>query len=260
MKISCVTASYVADLLGYPGTIDWGKAMERIIQAPLLETVEGMLTRLAPARLEGIEFWFPHIWPARITPAAASEIRKLLDGYGMVCAACAGGVSDPAEDPYGAAATFHTTRLMEAPLIAGHFEPKAVPGLGALGKKYGILSAFENGGEKDVDEIIQAMRGGNEWIAANLDTGNLAAQGGDPVKAARVLGSQIKHVHLKDVPAVGSHDCVAIGSGIVDVKGVIQELKACGYDGWLSIEIETADHDPTEEIILSAERIRGYLA
>jgi sugar phosphate isomerase/epimerase len=128
-----------------------------------------------------------------------------------------------------------------------------------LGKKYGILSAFENGGEKNVDEILSAMRGGNEWIGANLDTGNLAAQGGDPVKAARVLGKQIKHVHFKDVPAVGSHDCVAIGSGIVDVKGVIRELKACGYDGWLSIEIETAGHDPTEEIIISVERIRRYL-
>jgi sugar phosphate isomerase/epimerase len=259
MKISCVTASYVADLLGYPGTIDWGKAMEAIIQAPLLETVAGMLKRLEPARLDGIEFWFPHIWPEKITPSTASEIQKLLHERGMVCAACAGGVSNPADDPYGAAATFQTTRLMEASLIAGHFEPRAVPGLGELGKKFGVLSAFENGGEKDVEEILAAIRGGNEWIGANLDTGNLAAQGGDPVEAARVLGLQIKHVHFKDVPAVGSHDCVAIGSGIVDVKGVMKELKSCGYNGWLSIEIETADHDPTEEIILSAERIRALL-
>jgi sugar phosphate isomerase/epimerase len=66
----------------------------------------------------------------------------------------------------------------------------------------------------------------------------------------------IKHVHFKDVPAVGSHNCVAIGSGIVDVKGVLKELKACGYEGWLSIEIETSDHDPTEEILTSSERIR----
>jgi sugar phosphate isomerase/epimerase len=75
----------------------------------------------------------------------------------------------------------------------------------------------------------------------------------------RVLGRQIKHVHFKDVPAVGSHDCVAIGSGIVDVKGVLRELKTCDYDGWLSIEIETADHDPTDEIIQSAETLRALL-
>ena len=66
-------------------------------------------------------------------------------------------------------------------------------------------------------------------------------------------------MHLKDVPAVGSHDCVAIGEGVVDVKGVIKELKASGYEGWLSIEIETTDHDPSDEIIQSAETIRALL-
>ena len=35
MKLSCVTASYVADLIGYPGTIDWGLASETIEGAPL---------------------------------------------------------------------------------------------------------------------------------------------------------------------------------------------------------------------------------
>ena len=134
-----------------------------------------------------------------------------------------------------------------------------MPGLGTLGEKYGVVSAFENGNEKSVEEIQSAIRGGSAWIAANLDTGNLAGQGGDPVKATRVLGRQIKHVHFKDVPAAGSHDCVAIGEGIVDVKGVIKELKASGYEGWLSIEIETVDHDPTDEIIRSAETIRALL-
>jgi sugar phosphate isomerase/epimerase len=259
MKISCVTASYVADVLEYPGSVDWGLASQKIIQAPLLETINEMLTRLAPAHLEGIEFWFPHIWPDKLTPVSAGKILKMLHEYGMVCAACAGGVEDPAKDPYGASATFQTTRLLEASLIAGHFEPSAVPGLGTLGEKYGVISAFENGNEKSVEEIQSAIRGGSAWIAANLDTGNLAGQGGDPVKAARVLGRQIKHVHFKDVPAVGSHDCVAIGKGVVDVKGVIKELKASGYEGWLSIEIETADRDPTDEIIQSAETIRALL-
>jgi sugar phosphate isomerase/epimerase len=37
---------------------------------------------------------------------------------------------------------------------------------------------------------------------------------------------------------------------------VLRELKACGYDGWLSIEVETGDRDPTEAILSSAETIR----
>ena len=45
MKLSCVTASYVADLLGYPGAIDWTLASERMQQAPMVATIEGMRSR-----------------------------------------------------------------------------------------------------------------------------------------------------------------------------------------------------------------------
>ena len=256
MKLSCVTASYVADLLGYPGEIDWGLAMETITRAPMLETIDGMLDRLAPARLDGIEFWYPHVWPANITPALASEIRKRLAARGMVCCACAGSVGDPEEDPYGCEERFQTASLLEAPLIAAHLDARAVPQLGELGARYRVRVAYENGSDKDAGQMLSAISGGNEWIGANIDTGNMAAQGGDPVQAIRELGSRIMHVHFKDVPAVGSHACVAIGTGIVDVPGVIRELQACGYDGWLSIEVETGDHDPTDEILASAETIR----
>lgn len=259
MEISCVTASYAADLLGYPGNIDWSLAHETIIQTPLLETVESILNRLKPARLDGIELWFPHIWPAKITPVLAGKIRRRLHELGMVCSACAGSVGNPDKDFYGSEAIFQTTRLLDAPLIAGHFESGAVPALGNLCARYGIWAAFENGLEKNVAEIRAAIQDDNPWIGANLDTGNLAAQGGDPVKALRDLGNRIMHVHVKDVPEVGSHRCVAVGSGIVDVRGIVRELKRNDYDGWLSIEIETEDHDPTDEIIASVEILRSLV-
>ena len=102
MKLSCVTASYVNDLLGYPtGGIDWGLATETVQQAPVLETLDGILDRLAPANLDGIEIWYPHIWPSKITPTLASEIRRRLAAHGMVCCACAGSVGDPEKDPSG---------------------------------------------------------------------------------------------------------------------------------------------------------------
>ena len=174
----------------------------------------------------------------------------------MVCCACAGSVGDPKQDPYGCEELFQTARLLDAPLIAGHLHPHTVPGLGELGARYGIRVVYENGSDKDAAQMLTAIQGGNEWIGINLDTGNMATQGGDPVQAIRELGQRIVHVHFKDVPAVGSHDCVAIGTGIVDVPGVIGELKTCGYDGWLSIEVETSDHDPTKDILSSVETIR----
>ena len=256
MRLSCVTASYVADLLDYPGKIDWTLASRKIIEAPLLETLDSLLDRLAPAQLDGIEIWYPHVWPDKITPALASMVRRRLAGRGMVCCACAGSLGDPAKDPYTTEELFQTAALLRAPVIAGHLEPGVAARLGPLCAAYHLRVGYENGGDRDAAEMLAAMQGAGEWVGAALDTGNLAAQGGDPVRAVRELGERVIHVHFKDVPAVGSHDCVALGTGIVDVAGVIGELKACGYDGWLSIEVETGDRDPTDEIIASAETVR----
>jgi sugar phosphate isomerase/epimerase len=256
MKLSCVTASYVADLIGYPGEIDWGLASETIERAPVMETLNGILDRLAPARLDGLEIWFPHVSPSNLTPALASQVRHGLAARGMVCNACAGGMADPKTEPYACDEAFQVAQLLKAPLIAGHLPPAAVARLCRVAASYGVRLAFENSSEKSEAKILAAIQDGDEWVGANLDTGNLAAQGGDPVRAVRALGKRITHVHLKDVPTVGSHECVAFGAGIVDVKGVFRELKACGYNGWLSIEVETGDRDPTEEILSSAETIR----
>jgi len=259
MQLSCVTASYVGDVLGYPGELDWGRAMALMAQGPLLETIEGILARLAPARLDGIEFFFPHIAPTSITPALATEVARRLEERGMVCCACAGGLPDPAHDPWGCAALFQTARLLEAPLIAGHIHVQALAPLSAMCRRFGVRVAYENGSERDAQQMLTAVGGGDEWVGMNIDTGNMAAQGGDPVRAIYELGSRIIHVHFKDVPAVGSHDCVALGQGIVDIPGVVRALRDVGYAGWLSIEIETGDHDPTGEIVESAKTLRRLL-
>ena len=256
MKLSCVTASYVAELIGYPGDVDWGLAARRIEEAPLLETLADLLARLAPARLDGLEPWFPHVAPSKLTPALATQVRRLLSARGMTVCACAGSVGDPERNPDGTEECFQVARMLQAPLIAAHMSAATVPHLAPYCERHGVRIGFENGHEGSAEEIMAALAAGGDWLGANLDTGNLAAQGGDPVYAVRRLGPRINHVHLKDVPAIGAHDCVALGTGIVDVAGVLRELKASGYDGWLSVEIETGDHDPTEEIIASAETVR----
>jgi L-ribulose-5-phosphate 3-epimerase len=257
MKLSFVTASYVADPLGYPGPIDWGLAAQRLAEGPMLEQIEDMLTRLARAKLDGIEIWHPHAHPGKLTAALAAEIGALLAGKGMSCPAYAGGIGGSAGDALGDEAGFLAAGLLGAGVVAAHLPAAAVAALAPSAARHRIGIAFENGHEKDAYEILAAIGQGGRWVGANLDTGNLAGAGGDPVRAVRELGRRISHVHFKDVPAVGSHDCVAVGTGIVDARGVIRELRSVGYDGWLSIEVETGDRDPTEDIIASAETLRG---
>jgi len=259
MKISCVTASYVADLMYYPGEIDWTLATERIVSAPLMSTIDDIMDRLSPVALDGIEFWYPHVWPQNLTLGLVSEIRRRLGGLGMKCSALAGGIADPDKSPYSVEELFQAAYLLESPLIAGHMSADVVPKLSGLCAKYGVAVGYENALEKSGSDIVKLIQTGDEWVGATLDTGNLVSRGGDPVRAVRELGERLMHVHLKDVPAVGSQDCVALGQGIVDVAGVIHQLQGIGYDDWLSIEVETADRDPTDDILISVDVVRSIL-
>jgi inosose dehydratase len=79
------------------------------------------------------------------------------------------------------------------------------------------------------------MLGNPPSLGVNLDTGNSWIGGGDPVEMARVFKDKIHHVHWKDlgeewVPKRGTaYGCgfstIALGDGVIDIKGVCEVLK-----------------------------------
>lgn len=85
-----------------------------------------------------------------------------------------------------------------------------------------------------------------------LDTGHLLIGGGDPVEAITSWGSRINQVHLKDATLSAFAEIVqdggsttdiwvrevfpALGRGDVDIPGVVSELTAIGYQGWIVVE------------------------
>ena len=89
-------------------------------------------------------------------------------------------------------------------------------------------------------------------IGLCLDTGHLLLGGGEPVAAARQWAARINHVHLKDarrsvmagivaddapVTAIWSRDAfVPLGTGDLDLDGVVRALRETGYGGWLVVE------------------------
>jgi sugar phosphate isomerase/epimerase len=238
--------------------MDGKLANEAAIRAPVLEVIDRMLERLAPAWLDGVELWYNHIWPGTITPVMAGEIRKRLAARDMVCCACAGSPGNPNLDIYGSEARFQTANLLHAPLIAGDVSSGALRELNHLCARYQVRLAYENHPEQEAKQILEVIQEGSEWIGVALDTGSLVQRGGDPAQAIGEIGNRLMHVHLRDVPALGSDKSVAIGTGLVDTPAVIRELQKRGYDGWLSIEVPIEDHDPTEAILASAETIRQF--
>jgi L-ribulose-5-phosphate 3-epimerase len=79
---------------------------------------------------------------------------------------------------------------------------------------------------------------GSERVAAYLDVGNTLATG-YPEHWINVLGPRIRRVHFKDYRrAVGGVDgfCDLL-SGDVNWAGVMKELKAASYQGWVTAEM-----------------------
>lgn len=89
-------------------------------------------------------------------------------------------------------------------------------------------------------------------VSLCLDTGHMFLAGIDPLEVARSAPDRIAHVHLKDVDreaaarvragqvpfrrAVRSGLFRPLGSGDVDVGGVITALESAGYQGWYVLE------------------------
>lgn len=94
-------------------------------------------------------------------------------------------------------------------------------------------------------------------FASGLDTGHAAYAGVDPTALVRRHGDRIRHVHCKYVrrevlarvraddmsflDAVLDGVFTVPGDGCIDFSGVLAELAAAAYDGWLVVE---AEQDP----------------
>jgi inosose dehydratase len=96
-----------------------------------------------------------------------------------------------------------------------------------------------------------------------LDVGHYLVGGGDPVTALRQYGERVSHVHLKDVDpgvlgrlrsreigsfadAVRKRLFTELGSGMLDVDGVLGVLAERRYDGWLMVEQDSGWPPPAE--------------
>jgi sugar phosphate isomerase/epimerase len=260
MRISFVTASYVAEAVGYPGQgFNWGEAERATVEATTPSTMEHILARLAPAQLDGIELWGGHALALARERDSIAETKAILARHGLVGTACAGGLGSAARDPASAERVFQAAQSFDLPIIASWVSRESAPIVAELAERYNIRVGDENHPERDAAALKETIAGYEEWIGVALDTGNLAVQGGDPVKAIYDLGEALIYLHFKDILPGGGHTCCALGQGIVDAQGVVRALREVGYEGVLSIEIETIDHDPTEEIIESAQLLRELL-
>jgi len=130
-----------------------------------------------------------------------------------------------------------------------------------------MWSQFEN--RREIDFVMQNTN--PKYVYFVLDTGHITMAGMDPVELARKLGHRIVEFHMKDVKPEnrggaktrleamdGMNDpCFfPLGKGGVDFPALKAHLDNIGWQGWLTVELDTSPWRPPKE---SARMSKDYL-
>jgi sugar phosphate isomerase/epimerase len=149
--------------------------------------------------------------------------------------------------------------------------PRVVDGLQTLGahaKGSGVTVLIESHGDfTDSASLLEILKATSLPTVALLWDAHhtFVAAKEDPAQTYKVLGSYVKHTHLKDSRPEGSDvRYVLTGSGVVPVKDTVAVLVRNGYRGYYGFEWEKAWHPTIEEPEVAfphfVEQMRRYLA
>jgi 3-oxoisoapionate decarboxylase len=128
----------------------------------------------------------------------------------------------------------------------------------------GVTLALENHIDFTSSEVVRVVEAvGSESLKVNFDTGNTIRLFEDPVEAAVRLAPYTVSTHTKDIATRGKGGAPSdnftwwpscpIGEGVIDMVGVVDALRAGGFDGCLGVEIDLVGEQwvsqPEEEIV-----------
>ena len=111
----------------------------------------------------------------------------------------------------------------------------------------------------DPEYILSVVKDRDPRIGSCADIGHWVRSGVKPVDAVRILKGRIFDSHMKDLHefSPGGHD-VPFGTGVSDIKAVLDEYKAQDYSGPLQIEYEYKMEDNLAEVKASIDFVRAY--
>ncbi|MHC4116949.1 MAG: sugar phosphate isomerase/epimerase family protein [Planctomycetota bacterium] len=186
-------------------------------------------------------------------------VKAKCAALGIQCAAIGGGVKDGVDFAYAAGAKIVRSGVPkdETKRWVDYARERGIiivihPHIGQRGRP----------GEIETREDMLRYLDERPGIFACPDTGHLALCGSDPVRTIRDLGERCRYVHLKDIrPEMvgkrtreGEKFC-ELGTGALDLKGVLKALEDIDYSGWIMVERDSRGPD----YVQSARNMRAVL-
>jgi sugar phosphate isomerase/epimerase len=151
-------------------------------------------------------------------------------------------------------------------IVAGDPTPETLPRIEKLVKEYDIRIAIHNHGPEDKLwpsplDVLRSLQGKDPRVGCCIDVGHTVRAGTDVVKAVREVGPRLYNVHMKDLTDLRSKESqVAVGEGLMPVRGIFESLIAIKYAGFVDLEYEVHADDPVPGVIGSLAYMRGVLA
>jgi sugar phosphate isomerase/epimerase len=151
-------------------------------------------------------------------------------------------------------------------IVAGDPTPETLPRLERFVKEYDIRLAIHNHGPEDKLwksplDVLQAVQGMDKRMGCCIDVGHTVRAGTDVVAAIHAAGPRLFNVHMKDLTDFTAKESqVAVGEGIMPVRGIFEALLATRYAGFIDLEYEIHAEDPMPGVIASFSYMRGVLA
>jgi sugar phosphate isomerase/epimerase len=151
-------------------------------------------------------------------------------------------------------------------IVAGDPAPEVLPRIEKFVKEYDIRLAIHNHGPEDKIwhsplDVLKAVGNMDPRMGCCIDVGHTVRAGTDVVQAIHEVGPRLFDVHMKDLTDFTQKESqVAVGDGIMPVKGIFEALIAIKYPGFVDLEYEVHADDPMPGVIESFAYMRGVLA
>jgi sugar phosphate isomerase/epimerase len=151
-------------------------------------------------------------------------------------------------------------------IVAGDPTPETLPRVEKFVKEYDIRIAIHNHGPEDKVwpsplDILRLVKNLDPRIGCCIDVGHTVRTGTDVVEAIHKVGPRLFNMHMKDLTNFQSKESqVAVGEGLMPVRGIFEALIATGYQGFVDLEYEIHADDPMPGVIESFAYMRGVLA
>jgi len=145
-------------------------------------------------------------------------------------------------------------------------DPKALDVIEKMVKEYDIRVSIHNHPKRPNDPnykmwnpeyVLLLVKDRDKRIGSCADTGHWNRSGLNPIECLKILEGRVLSSHLKDLDKPDGHD-VPWGTGISDVKGMLDELKRQGFDGNISIEYEHDMANSLPAITQCIDYIKAY--